>query len=254
MTPAALRDRAADAFACLRERRPAVHCLTNTVAQAFTANCLLALGCYPSMTDSKDEVKHFVAAADALLVNLGTLSMPRSEAIGLAIDAAQKKSMPWVLDPVFVELSPPRAEFARRLLFEKPAIVRGNAREIAALVGAAPEHAARQLAGNGGLVVVETGEVDTVSDVNGVSRIANGTPLLASITASGCAGAAITAALHAVDPDPTVAAVAGLLVTGIAGEQAAADSAGPGSFVIHFIDRLSRLRPEDIVAHAKVST
>ena len=34
----------------LRARRPRVHCITNSVAQTFTANVLLAVGCVPSMT------------------------------------------------------------------------------------------------------------------------------------------------------------------------------------------------------------
>ena len=34
----------ADILERLRERRPRVHCITNAVAQAFTANMLLAVG------------------------------------------------------------------------------------------------------------------------------------------------------------------------------------------------------------------
>src|SRR6266540_545291 len=45
-----LPDVAADVLARLRERRPRVHCITNAVAQAFTANVLLAAGAVPSMT------------------------------------------------------------------------------------------------------------------------------------------------------------------------------------------------------------
>ena len=37
---------AADVIARLRGRRPRVHCVTNSVAQAFTANILLAIGGY----------------------------------------------------------------------------------------------------------------------------------------------------------------------------------------------------------------
>ena len=44
----------------LRTRRPAVHCITNSVTQNFTANFLLAAGCVPSMTRSSDEIAAFV--------------------------------------------------------------------------------------------------------------------------------------------------------------------------------------------------
>ena len=67
-----LPDIAADMLARMRARAPRVHCITNAVAQTFTANMLLAAGAVPSMTIAPDEVAAFVARADALLVNLGT--------------------------------------------------------------------------------------------------------------------------------------------------------------------------------------
>src|SRR5512139_1940588 len=80
----------------LRARRPAVHCITNAVAQNFTANFLLAAGCVPSMTLSAEEIGGFVARSDALLVNLGTFDAERREATEIAVSAAASK-VPWVL-------------------------------------------------------------------------------------------------------------------------------------------------------------
>ena len=68
----ALASAAADILQQLRARGPRVHCITNTVAQNFTANVLLALGCVPSMTLAAGEIGDFVARSQALLVNLGT--------------------------------------------------------------------------------------------------------------------------------------------------------------------------------------
>src|SRR5674476_326933 len=45
----------------LRARSPRVHCITNAVAQNFTANALLALGAVPSMTLSPEEIAAFIA-------------------------------------------------------------------------------------------------------------------------------------------------------------------------------------------------
>src|SRR5450631_1704087 len=87
----------------LRARSPRVHCITNAVAQNFTANVLLAAGCVPSMTLSPDEIAPFVAGSHALLVNLGTLDRERREAIEIAVETASQDNVPWVLDPVFVE-------------------------------------------------------------------------------------------------------------------------------------------------------
>ena len=111
--PLELADIAADVLARVRDRAPRVHCITNTVAQNYTANMLLAAGAVPSMTISPEEIVSFVASADALLVNLGTFDEDRRRAINVALGAVQTARMPWVLDPVFIERSPSRAQFAR---------------------------------------------------------------------------------------------------------------------------------------------
>ena len=93
----------ADILERLRERRPRVHCITNAVAQAFTANMLLAAGAVPSMTIALKEVKAFAARADAVLINLGTFDPERQKASLAAIGVANKAGIPWVLDPVFID-------------------------------------------------------------------------------------------------------------------------------------------------------
>src|ERR1700745_2876488 len=99
----------ADVLERVRAHSPRVHCITNAVAQNFTANVLLAAGARPSMTISPDEVGSFVASADALLVNLGTFDAARREATNTAIQVAAQESLPWVLDPVLIDRSQPRA-------------------------------------------------------------------------------------------------------------------------------------------------
>src|SRR5262245_39717017 len=91
---AAVIEHAATLLDSIRAKTPRVHCITNTVAQAFTANTLLAAGATPSVTTSPEEIAGFVASADSLLVNLGTLDAERREAIDVALDAAARKQMP----------------------------------------------------------------------------------------------------------------------------------------------------------------
>ena len=110
--PVEFADIAADVLARIKGRAPRVHCITNSVAQAYTANVLLATGAVPSMTIAPEEIAAFVAGADALLVNLGTLDPERRAAIAMAVAAAGDR-VPWVLDPVFIDRSPERAQFAR---------------------------------------------------------------------------------------------------------------------------------------------
>ena len=158
--PAELADIAADVLARIRDRAPRVHCITNTVAQNYTANMLLAAGAVPSMTISPEEIVSFVAGADALLVNLGTFDAERRRAIDVALGAAGTARMPWVLDPVFIERSPGRAQFARELLARGPAGGAAQSRPSSRpLFGGDPaDEAAARVAEACGTVVALTGD------------------------------------------------------------------------------------------------
>jgi hydroxyethylthiazole kinase len=244
----------ADILERLRERRPRVHCITNAVAQTYTANVLLAVGAVPSMTTAPREVKAFVARADALLVNLGTFDSERQRAARLAIAAARKAGTPWVLDPVFIDRSKPRAAFARSLLAERPRALRLNRAEFEALAGKAlDESELAPFARRHRTVVGLTGEVDLVEDGERRAAIANGHALMARVTAMGCAGSALVAACLAVESDAFVATAAALIAMGVAGELAAARARGPGSFAIEIIDALYNLDRNTLAERAKVN-
>lgn len=245
----AARD-AADVLARLRARAPRVHCITNSVAQNFTANVLLAAGAQPSMTIAPEEIGHFAAGADALLVNLGTFDRERAEAIDIAVAAASAAGRPWVLDPVLIDRSPPRAALARRLLTHHPAVLRLNAAEFDALAdGKTPAEFAAARA----TVVALSGATDIVAGKDRQASLGNGHPLMARITAMGCAGSALVAACLAVEQDAWLAGLAGLLMLGAAGEIAGGASEGPGSFAVAILDALYRLEPAVLAARAKVS-
>lgn len=215
----------------IRASAPRIHCLTNTVAQALTANLLLAVGASPAMSIALDEVGDMVAGSAALLVNLGTLDEARRAAMVRAAAVAGRQARPWVLDPVMVDRSPARLEFARTLLAQRPAVVRGNAGEIAAL-GEAADPAT---------VVAETGAVDVVRSAHRTVRLAGGSPLMSRVTGLGCAASALVAAFCVVESDPLRAAAQALLVLGRAAELAAASAAGPASFQVALLDRLHSL-------------
>ncbi len=245
---------AADILERIRARRPRVHCITNAVAQAFSANMLLAAGAVPSMTIAPREVKGFVERADALLINLGTFDAERQKASLLAVAAAGKAGIPWVLDPVFIDRSPPRAAFAKRLAARKPAAIRLNAAEFAALAGGkADEAAVARYAKARGTTVGLTGERDVVRDATRLATIANGHALMTRVTAMGCAGSALVGACLAVESDAWRATAAGLILIGVAGELAAVRAQGPGSFAVEIIDALDRLDRDALLARARVS-
>lgn len=252
--PLEYADIAADVLARIRERAPRVHCITNAVAQQYTANMLLAAGAVPSMTISPEEIAGFVATADSLLVNLGTFDVERRSAIDVALGAIREKRKPWVLDPVFIERSPARANFARELVGLRPSAVRLNHAEFGALsrrdtAGDAPARFAQAHA----TIVALTGDVDVVADGERRLTIANGHPLMALVTAMGCAGSALVCAALAVETDAWLATIAALTAFGVAGEVAAQSTGGPGRFASWIIDALHGLDRATLRARVKVA-
>jgi hydroxyethylthiazole kinase len=257
-SPTETRDNVAQSAAALiarlRARAPRVHCITNGVAQNFTANLLLAAGCVPSMTLSPEEVGSFVAGADALLVNLGTFDRERREAVEIAVATAARENVPWVLDPVLIDRSPARAAFARDLIARGPRVVRLNHAEFTALANDVPtSDALAAYARAQPVTLALSGTTDLVADGERLVTVANGDPLMAKVTAMGCAGSALVAACLAMEHDAAQAAAAALAMIGVAGELAAAKAEGPASFAVAIIDVLYRLDAPAFLRHAKVT-
>ena len=252
----------------LRERRPLVHQITNYVVMNETANATLALGALPVMAHAKDEVEEMASAAGALVLNIGTLSTPWIEAMLVAAKAANRAGVPVVLDPVGAGATSFRTETAKRILGEvEIAAVRGNAAEVATLAGRAAEirgveslgasdsgsELARAAAAGLGVVAAVTGAVDHVSDGERTIAVANGHELLATVSGTGCMATAVTGSFLAVARDRPLEAVAEALVAfGLAGEEAAKDAKGPGTFHAGLYDALYNLDPDEIDARAKV--
>lgn len=252
--PVELADIAADVLARVRERSPRVHCITNAVAQNYTANMLLAVGALPSMTISPEEIVTFLAGVGALLVDLGTMDGERRAGIEIALGAVATARMPWVLDPVFIESSPARARLARNLLARGPTVVRVNPSAFAPLFGGDPmaETAVRVAKACGTVVVVASGN-DIVTDGTRRARIDNGHALMGLVTAMGGAASALVCAALAVESDAWQASIAALVALGVAAEVAGQTARGPGSFATAVIDALHGLDRATLRARIKVS-
>jgi hydroxyethylthiazole kinase len=251
----------------LRERKPLVHQITNYVVMNETANATLALGALPVMAHAREEVEEMVGLAGALVINIGTLSPAWVDAMLAAGRAANAKGIPVVLDPVGAGATRYRTETARRILDEVDvAVLRGNAGEVATLVGVEaevrgvesiaaggdPGELAREAAGSLGLVASVTGPVDHVSDGERLVKVANGDPLLAAITGSGCMSTAITGCFLTVVDSPLDAAAEALVAFGVAGEDAARDAKGPGTFHANLYDALAALDPATLDDRARI--
>jgi hydroxyethylthiazole kinase len=251
----------------LRERKPLIHQITNYVVMNETANATLALGALPVMAHAPEEVQEMVGHAGALVLNIGTLSSHWVDAMVAAGRAANECGVPVVLDPVGAGATRYRTETAQRILGEvEVSVVRGNAGEVATLVGVAaemrgveslgagadPAEIAREAARSLGVVASVTGPVDHVSDGERVASIANGDPMLATITGTGCMSSAVTGCFLSVAESPFDGAVDALVAFGVAGEDAAREARGPGSFHVNLYDALAALDPDTLDARARI--
>ncbi len=257
-------------LAVIRSGRPLVHQLTNYVVMNETANATLAVGALPVMAHAREEVEEMVGLAAALVLNIGTLEPDWVESMLLAGRAASARGIPVVLDPVGAGATRYRTETAKRILDEVAVtVLRGNAGEIATLVGVEAEvrgvesidaggDAAELAATAGrtlGVVASVTGPVDQVSDGETTLAVANGHELLATVTGTGCMSTAITGCFLAAKPQAPLEAVAEALAAfGVAGEDAAIGARGPGSFHVNLYDALAALDPGTLTARARVET
>jgi hydroxyethylthiazole kinase len=245
----------------IRTEAPLVHNITNYVVMNTTANALLSIGASPVMAHAIEEVEEMVGIARALVINIGTLSSPWIESMVRAGRRAVEKGIPIVLDPVGAGATHLRTSTARRLLHETPpAIIRGNASEIRALLyaeegtkGVDSTHtseeavgAARMLSEHCRSVVCVSGAVDLIVSRQSIIRVSNGDPMMPRVTGLGCTASAIVGAFVAVNPDAFRAAAHAMAVVGIAGEIAAEGAQGPGSLQMRFYDALYNLCEADI--------
>ena len=223
-----------------------MHNVTNFVVMNTTANALLALGASPVMAHAAEEVEEMAALARALVINIGTLSPAwvrvhaQSDAQRGRKQAGRLFSIPWGPAP---RASAPRLAVNCLKKCRRPSCA-GTPRKSALLPARPPEPkawTARKpptplstlpglLATRYGCVVTVSGATDLIVSAGRVVRVANGHPMMPRVTGLGCTATALTGAFAAVNPSHLDAAAHAMAVMGIAGEIAAAQSPGPGTF------------------------
>ncbi|AHM67597.1 hydroxyethylthiazole kinase [Paenibacillus polymyxa SQR-21] len=243
----------------VQNSNPLVHNITNVVVTNFTANGLYALGASPVMAYAPEEVADMAKIAGAVVLNIGTLNRELVDAMILAGQSANAHGVPVLLDPVGAGATSFRTESALRILNEvNISLVRGNAAEVAHLIGEAREikgvdagdsadssnvDLAVRAAQTLHTMVVITGKEDVITDGVEVRLISGGDALLTKVTGTGCLLTSVLGAFAAVEPNLLLAGTAGLAFYGAAASRAAAHTAklGPGSFQIAFLDELAKL-------------
>jgi hydroxyethylthiazole kinase len=249
---------AREALARIDATKPLVHQITNVVVTNDSANLTLGFGALPVMAYAIEEVAEMAAIAQALVLNIGTLSATEVEAMLVAGRAAAAHGVPIVLDPVGAGATRFRTETALRLLAELPvAVLRGNRGEIGALVGSGevrgveatgsedPRAVAEAARDRFGVTVAVTGATDVVTGPGdmGTLLVDNGHRLLGRITGSGCMATAAIGIFNAVGDDRVRQTALALATYGLAAERAAAGDPppGPGTFRTRLLDEVAAL-------------
>lgn len=280
-----LTDQIAQALENVRAACPLIHHITNYVTVNDVANIVLAVGASPIMADDKAEAGDIAAIASAVVLNIGTLNARTVESMLLAGRRANQAGVPIVLDPVGAGASALRNDAVKTLLDQVHfAVLRGNLSEISFIAGAesntkgvdageadADNDAvaiAKNVAQRYRCTVAITGKIDVISDGVRVAKIRNGTPKLRKVTGTGCMTSALVGSFLGAQDDAYVAAAAGVVTMGLAGEisyetlyqaekkltsdKKAFINPGTGSFHIGLIDAVSRLTADQLKERAKL--
>lgn len=246
----------------VRKEKPLVHHITNWVTIYDCANIVKVFGASPVMAHASEEVADMVGIADALVLNIGTLTSDLVEAMIIAGQSANAKGIPVVLDVCGAGAT----AFRDRKCFEildsvAVGIIKGNSSEVARIAGESVStkgvdasavekdlgKIARNLADKRGCTVVVTGKEDIVADAHRALMVKNGHPMMSNIVGTGCMAASVIGTFAAIEKDHVEASAAGLVCYEVAAEIAAKEARGPGSFKERLFDAAYHL-DGDIVA------
>jgi len=245
----------------VRTQKPLVHHLTNWVTIYDCANIVKVLGASPVMAHAKEESGDMAKLGSSLVLNIGTLTPDFIESMKVAAKSANKKGIPVILDVCGAGATPFRDEKSFELLDGvRIDVIKGNASEIARIAGENVQtkgvdsvdvekdliDIARQLAKKRNATVVITGKEDIVADKDRHYIVKNGHELMAHVVGTGCMASSVIGTFCAVEKDLAKASAAALACFGIAGELAAKESKGPGSFKESLFDNIYRLDKDTI--------
>lgn len=264
-------DHAQALTACLmriKTTQPLIHNITNYVVMSLNANALLAIGASPVMAHAIEEVADFAKLAQALIINIGTLDSSWVRSMQTAMEGASPK-IPIIFDPVGVGATHFRTKTAQQLLTHvAPQVIRGNAAEIIALAGSSLKNskgvdstyqsseayeAAKILSAHYNCVVIVSGAQDFIISKDMTYFIDNGHAIMSKVTGMGCTATALIGAFCAIESDYFTASVYAMAAMGIAGELAAIEASGPGSFQVAFVDQLYHLSEQDLSKFLKLT-
>ncbi|MBU3112170.1 hydroxyethylthiazole kinase [Clostridium lacusfryxellense] len=263
----------------VKEKNPLVHHITNYVTVNDCANITLAIGASPVMADDINEVSDMVSLSSSLVINIGTLNSRSVESMIMAGKRANELNIPVILDPVGVGATNYRTVTAKRIISEvKLAVIRGNLSEVKVLYGtqtktkgvdsieidsenvdefAQEKEMASALAIRLNTVVAITGARDVISDGKTIYSVANGHKIMSKVTGTGCMCTSLIGSYLGAGDNNLIAAVAGIVSMGIAGEVAYSgldkNIDGTGTLKVKILDIIYNLSENLIMKRSKIN-
>lgn len=250
----------------VRTENPMVLNIANSVTQSDVANGLSAIGASPLMTNYDAELKTLAQFASGVCINIGTLDNRQNilskDLLELAIDF----NKPVVLDPVGIGAVPERLSFVEELFqVAHPTIIRGNAGEVASLVGVSwnakgidsiddgqnrsVDEIALACSKKFSCVTVVTGVTDTIAADGKLAHVFNGHKMFTTRVGTGDMLSSIIATFAAVSNNNYFeGAKMACLVFSLAGELVMKDheEIGPSEFSNRLIDKLYTITTDDV--------
>ena len=237
----------------VRTKNPIVLTLANLVTIDKVADAVSAIGASPIMSIEVNEASEMVELADAITINLGTISQQQLTQIKKVLHKANYRK-PLVLDPVAVGAVSSRLKIAQNLLKEFHFdVIRGNASEIAALIGDVDNkshgidagavtnqvHIAELCARRFHAIVILTGETDIITDGQVLYKNPFTAEMLTINVGSGDILSSLVAAFLGTTTNTWDACIVATVLMSAAGVLANRYSAGLGSWQVQFFDQLS---------------
>lgn len=241
--------------------KPLIHHITNFVTMQDCANLCAAVGASPFMAFYEGEVEEAVDLAEALVLNVGTPSPERINAVILAGKRANERKIPVILDPVGVGATTFRKKSIERILQEVHIdVIKGNVAEIKALLNLSVgenkgvdsfdllnekmKENIKNLAAFQNCIVAVTGATDMITDGKKLCVIKRGSDRIINVSGAGCMSTTMIGSFCAVNEDYFVAVCEALFTMNYVAEQAekALQSIdGIGMFKIRLFDMVSHL-------------
>ena len=270
----------------VKEISPLTFCITNFVTVTDCANAALAIGASPIMSNGAEEGGEIVNIANALVINIGTLSKSQNELMRNSANQAKEINKPIIFDPVGAGVSDLRNDMTKEIVENYPlALVRGNMSEIKAITqlinldlsekndaaGKGVDVAesdiiskdtlesnaliVKQLAKELNTVVIASGPIDIISDGELTFGLENGDAMMPLITGSGCMLTTIIGSYVGAN-DPLIGGITACTLMAVAGENAAEyvreKDLGTASFRTFLIDNLYKLNAEELKERANL--